>query len=60
MAADAGTAAIAGATLLKASRMLGSKSTDIGKIGRSERLQSGGGGLTCFHWHLYYLLLSGR
>ena len=50
MAAYGGTATVVGATVFKAGRMLGSKSTDIGKIGRGERLQSGEGGRRCFHW----------
>lgn len=50
MAAYGGTEAVAGATAFETYGMLGSKSTDIGKIGRGQRLQSGGGGLTCFHW----------
>lgn len=43
MAAYGGTEAVAGATAFETYGMLGSKSTDIGKIGRGQRLQSGGG-----------------
>ena len=49
-AADAGTAAVAGATPFEAGRIHGSEVADVGEVGRREGLQSGG--LVCLHCSL--------